>query len=339
MTSNNSKGNDGANRAAPREKYVRRADDRPGILARAGLHAAFLVLRILPRRLRDALARKLGPKLLDKRWRRRQIVEANLEIAFPAKSAEERAALKREFAYRFLRIALDLGDLWWGSRRSLLANTVFEGEDIVDRLLGQGRPVILLGPHTIGLDIGGLALSCRFPILGLTSEPKSGLADWAFLRLRQRYCDEVIDRTYSVRKMIRGVQSGKVLFYLPDEDHGHLKKSVFVPFFGRDTATLLGAGRLLALAGAAVCPFTAVWNAQTGKYHVKIFEPVEGMATSDPLGNCRVMREELEKLIRIQPEDYLWTLRIFNNERNGRANPMYPPPTVPLRADDPNYRD
>ena len=324
---------------APRERYVRRTDDRPGLLGRLGAHSGMFLLWLLPRRLKDFIARRMGPKLLDKRWRRRQIVEANLDIAFPEKTEADRLALKQEFAYRFLRIALDLGTLWWGTRRSLLANTVFEGDEIVDRLLQEGRPVILLGPHTIGLDIGGLALSCRFPILGLTSEPKSGLADWAFLRLRQRYCDEVIDRTYSVRKMIRGVQSGRVLFYLPDEDHGHLKKSVFVPFFGRDTATLLGAGRLLALAEAEVCPFTTVWNAETGKYHVKIFAPVAGMATKDPVENCRVMREELEKLIRIQPEDYLWTLRIFNNEKNGRANPKYPAPTIPLRPDDPNYRD
>ncbi|MDX1442629.1 MAG: lysophospholipid acyltransferase family protein [Gammaproteobacteria bacterium] len=329
----------GDSRDKPRERYRRPEDDKPGLFARLGVHAGFLLLRLLPGRVKDSLARRVGPKLLDKRWRRRQIVEANLETAFPEKSAEDRESLKREFAFRFLRIALDLGKVWWGSRRSLLANTVFEGDEIVDRLLAENRPVILLGPHTIGLDIGGLALSCRFPILGLTSEPKSGLADWAFLRLRQRYCDEVIDRTYSVRKMIRGVQSGRVLFYLPDEDHGHLKKSVFVPFFGRDTATLLGAGRLLALANAEVCPFTTVWNAETGKYHVRIFEPVQGMATSDPVENCRVMREQLERLIRIQPEDYLWTLRIFNNEKNGRANPKYPPPTIPLRPDDPNYAD
>lgn len=323
----------------PREDYARHAGRRPMLPARAGVHLLFLLLRILPAAARDWMARRLGPRMLQKRWRRRQIVEANLEIAFPDWSQAERDELQREFAFRFIRIALDLGDLWWGSRQSLLDNTVFEGAEIVERLLADGKPVILLGPHTIGLDIGGLALSCRFPILGLTSEAKSGLADWAFLRLRRRYCDEVIDRTYSVRRMIKAIQDGKPLFYLPDEDHGHIKKSVFVPFFGRDTATLLGAGRLLALAAAAVCPFTTVWNHETGKYHVKIFEPVEALAGSDPVENCRLMRQQLERLIRLQPEDYLWTLRIFNNEKNGRANPKYPPPSIPLRPDDPNYRD
>src|SRR5690606_11837424 len=146
-----------------------------------------------------------------------------------------RAALTQDFAFRFLRIALDLGDLWWGTPKSLLANIDFEGGEHIDELLAAGQPVILLGPHTIGLDIGGLALCCRWPVLGLTSEAKSGLANWAFLRLRSRYCDRVIDRTVSVRRMIREVQGGRVLFYLPDEDHGHLKRSVFVPFFGKPT--------------------------------------------------------------------------------------------------------
>ncbi|HEX7047158.1 MAG TPA: hypothetical protein VF275_06275 [Gammaproteobacteria bacterium] len=312
----------------PRKNYVRAAD-KPNPFARLGVHAGFLFLKLLPQSLRDRIARRFGPRLLEKRWRRKQIVDVNLKTCFPEMNDADRGELKREFAFRFLRIALDLGDLWWGSSKSLLANIDFEGAEHLDAVRAANRPVILLGPHTIGLDIGGLALCCRWPVLGLTSEAKSGLADWAFLRLRSRYCDRVIDRTVSVRRMIREVQGGRVLFYLPDEDHGHLKKSVFVPFFGKPTSTMLGAGRLLALAKAEVLPFTTVFDAKTGRYVVKIFPPIADIS-SEAEHNCFVIRRELEKLVRIQPEDYLWTLRIFNNQPDGKANPEYPAPTIPL---------
>lgn len=313
----------------PRRQYVRVAD-KPSLPARFGVHAGFGLMKLLPSTLRWWLARRFGPRLLEKRWRRRQIVEVNIHTCYPELDESARAAMKREFSIRFLRIALDFGDLWWGTPKSLLKKIRFEGEEYVDAVRAAGRPVILLGPHTIGLDIGGLALCCRWPVLGLTSEAKSGLANWSFLRLRTRYCDRVIDRTVSVRRMIREVQQGRVLFYLPDEDHGHLKKSVFVPFFGKPTSTILGAGRLLALSQAEVLPFTTVFDAETSQYVVKIFPPVKDVSTTDAEHNCHVIRRELETLIRIQPEDYLWTLRIFNNQPDGKANPEYPPPTIPL---------
>ena len=314
----------------PRRNYVRVEDGKPSFPARLGVHAAFALLKWLPLRLRDGLANRFGPRLLDKRWRRRQIVDVNLRTCFPERSDAERAALQQEFSKRFVRIGLDLGDLWWGTPKSLLKKVRFEGGEYVDALREAGRPVILLGPHTIGLDIGGLALCCRWPVLGLTSEAKSGLAAWAFLRLRSRYCDRVIDRTVPVRRMIREVRDGRLLFYLPDEDHGHLKKSVFVPFFGKPTSTILGAGRLLALAGAEVLPFTTVYDAERAQYVVKIFPAITDLSASDAEHNCAVIRRELERLIRIQPEDYLWTLRIFNNQPDGKANPEDPPPTIPL---------
>src|SRR5690606_10045310 len=118
----------------------------------------------------------------------------------------QRDALKREFATRLLRVALDLGDLWWGGQASLQKRVTFEGAEHLDAVRAAGRPAILLSPHTIALDVGGLALCGRWPMLGLTSEPKSGLADWAFMRLRSRYGDRVFDRTMPVRRVIREVQ-------------------------------------------------------------------------------------------------------------------------------------
>lgn len=315
----------------PRRGYVRGEHDRPGVLARFGVHAGMLLLKLLPRAWRDRLARRFGPRLLEKRWRRRQIVDVNLRTCFPDLEDAARGALQGEFATRFLRVALDLGDLWWGSQATLQRRITFDGAEHLDAVLAAGRPAILLSPHTIALDIGGLALCGRWPMLGLTSEPKSGLADWAFLRLRSRYSDYVFDRTMSVRRVIREVQGGRVLFYLPDEDHGHLKKSVFAPFFGKPTSTVLGTGRMLALAGAAVLPATTLFDAATGRYTLKILPPVADVSATDAEHNCRVIRREIEALIRLQPADYLWTLRIFNNQPDGKANPEYPPPTIPLQ--------
>ncbi len=180
----------------------------------------------------------------------------------------------------------------------------------------------------VGLEVGGLVLATRFPMLALTSEAKGSLEEWIFSRLRRRYSDVVLDRTVSMRRVIRELQGGRVLYYLPDEDHGHLKPSEFVPFFGRPTATLTGAGRLLAMAAVPVFPTGVYFDETSGVYTIRIHPGIT--VNADPIINCAMIRRETESLIRAQPSDYLWTLRMFNNEPDGSANPLYPPPKIPL---------
>lgn len=302
----------------------------PPVYQRWLVHLLMALLRWLPHRARLGMARKLGPRLLLRNRRRRQIVDVNLRTCFPDLPELDRARLRDEFAERFVFCALDTARLWPGPRESLFRWVTFEGEEHLQASLDAGRPVILLVPHTVGLEAGGLALAARYPMLGLTSEAKSGLEQWIFRRLRELYCDHVLDRTAPVRRVIREIRSGRILYYLPDEDHGHLKKSVFVPFFGKPTATLLGAGRLLAIADADVIPAVTLLDSSTGRYTVRIFAKLKDLSSDDAEHNCRVIRAELERLIRLQATDYIWTLRVFNNQPCGRANPDYPAPSIPV---------
>lgn len=317
-----------------RRNYTKRDLTPPALPARIAVHALMWLLRILPLAWRRGLANRLGPKLLERNWRRRQIVHANLRTCFPELDDSQRNELAEDFASRLVFAVLDICRLWRGPHAGIEKFIRFVGEEHLQAELEAGRGAILLVPHTVSLEIGGLALAARFPMLGLTSEPKQGIEDWLFRRLRMLYSDRVLDRTSPVRRVLRELDGGRVLYYLPDEDHGHLKRSVFVPFFGKPTATLQGAGRLLAIAKQRVLPCTTLLNPATGGYVIHIFPAVE--FTRDTGENCRRIREELERLVRMQPADYLWTLRMFNNQPDGRANPDYPPPKIPLRSDECN---
>lgn len=309
-----------------RSAYFRRNFDQPAWYKRLAVHLLMFLLRMLPGAVKRALAGRMAARQVRKQGRRQQIIDVNLRTCFPGMSEDKRALRKLHFAEKLFTAALDVAHFWKGPRPALDRLVRIEGREHLDSALGKGSGAILLVPHTTSLEIGGLSLARRYPMLGLTSEPKQDIEHWAFKRIREQFSDAVLDRTASVRRVIRELRGGRVLYYLPDEDHGHLKPSVYVPFFGRPTATLEGAGRLLALAKVPVLPALTWFDADRHQYVTEIFPAV---AFGDDVDeNCALVRNEIEKLIRLKPDDYLWTLRMFNNQPDGSANPEYPPPKI-----------
>lgn len=299
----------------------------PSRLACLGVHLLFAFFYLIPQSVMRIFAKRYGPRLLLKRQRRRQIVEANLRICFPDLDEADRALMRDNFARKLVFSMQSSMRLWWGTKEKLRQQVRIEGAEYLDAARAGNRPIILLVPHTVGLEIGGLALAVQYPMLGLTSEPKSPLKRWIWRRLRSRYADRVLDRAMPVQRVLAELKAGRILYYLPDQDHGHLKNSFFVPFFGQSTCTMRGTGRLLALTQPILLPCVTLLNFESGRYTIRIFPPVPDIS-HDANENCQIIRRELERLIRLQPEDYCWTLRIFNNQPDGTPNSNYPPPSL-----------
>lgn len=309
-----------------RKTYVS-FDSVPAWPVRLFVHCLFFCFYLIPQSLMRAIARHYGPRLLSKRRRRQQIVETNLRLCFPELDESARADLRDAFARKLVLAMQHSLRLWWGSREKLQQQVRIEGVEHLEAARVGSQPIILLVPHTVGLEIGGLVLASQYPMLGLTSEPKSPMKRWFWQRLRGRYADRILDRSMPMQRVLKELKDGRILYYLPDEDHGHLRHSVFVPFFGQCVCTMRGTGRLLAITQAVVLPCVTLLDFDSAQYTIRIFPPVQDISR-DADENCIIIRRELEKLIRLQPEDYCWTLRIFNNQPDGTANVCYPSPSL-----------
>src|SRR5690606_37222974 len=135
------------------------------------------------------------------------------------------------------------------------------------------------------------ARACRAFAGGALSDDRAGargqgnagrLGGWALRWLRGRFCDCVLERGDPLLKVVRALKSGRVLYYLPDEDHGRRRRAVFVPYFGRKVCTVLGSGRLVALTRAQVLPCLATLDPATGSYRVSIEAPLRDLPYDDP---------------------------------------------------------
>ena len=196
---------------------------------------------------------KLFYKINDKR---RNIAEINVDWCFPELSADERGQLVRDHFRRYGQSIVDLGLIWFASRRRLLRQVRIEGFEIVAELLNRHENVILLAPHCSSMDMGGVAWSEKVPSTSMMKALDNPVLNWLITRGRGRFGGGMIERAQGIRPLVRMLRAGVPSYYLPDEDFG-AQMSVFAPFFGIPTATLPALSRI---AKVAPCPRRALFH-------------------------------------------------------------------------------
>ncbi|MFN7752282.1 MAG: lipid A biosynthesis acyltransferase [Pseudomonadota bacterium] len=287
------------------------------MMLRAGL-ALFWLAHLLPVPVLAALGEAIGRLAWRLPTERRQVVRANLALCFPERSADARERLGREHFAAFARSALELGLAWW-SRPSRLARVVrIEGEHWLDEL--AGRPLIVLTPHFVGLEIAAQRMASGRRAVAYYSHQKNRAFD-AFLRGRRNRFGTVrmVSRQQGIRPVVRAIREGLPLYYLPDMDLGE-RDSIFVPFFGQPAATVPALGRLVRLTGATVLP--CVTEQQPGGgYVVRLMPPLEGLGHDDVADTLR-MNAFIEEQVRLRPAQYLWLHKRFKTRPPG-ASPVY----------------
>ncbi len=124
-----------------------------------------------------------------------------------------------------------------------------------------------------------------------------------------------------LRGMVRFLRSGGYLWYAPDQDFGP-RQSVFAPFFGIQTATLLATQRLPVMTGCLVMTMFPHFDRETGRYRVEVSPPIEGFPSGDAEADLARINAILESQVRRAPEQYWWIHRRFKTRPPGEP-PFY----------------
>ncbi len=283
--------------------------------------AIMWLLHWLPLPVLAAVGRGFGWLLYVFVRRRRHIVGVNLRLCFPELDAAARRRLARAHFAALGRSLLERSLVWWASEARLRRLIRVENEDVIRRLKDEGRPVILLAPHFVGLDAGGAGIAMRFDSLSMYARQSDAVIDHWLLHGRERFGDQMLlARDDGPRKTVRAMKSGRPFYYLPDMNF-RTKDVVFVPFFGVPTATITGLARLARLAGAAVvlCP-TRMLPGGAG-YVVEIGEPWQDFPSDDVEADIARMNREIEAVVRTMPEQYYWVHRRFKTRPPGEKKP------------------
>jgi KDO2-lipid IV(A) lauroyltransferase len=290
-------------------------------MIRLGL-ALIWLLHFLPLAVQARLGAGLGSFLYALARRRRNVVLTNLRLCYPELPNDRREQIARDHFRAFGRSLLEHGILWWGAKTDVQNLVRIEGlehwRDVTD------RPVILLAPHFIGLDMGGIRLAAEFRLNSVYSRQKSAAADAIFIHGRTRFGQTTLfARQDGIRPMIRSLKSGEPFYYLPDMDLG-ARDSVFAPFFGVQAATITGLSRIAALAGAVIVPCITRQLPGGAGYVVKLYPAWRDFPSGDPVADARRMNAFIEDRVREMPEQYYWLHKRFKTRPAGEPNPYEP---------------
>ena len=283
-------------------------------MARIGILILWL-LHFLPLPLLALVGQGLGLLAYTLGRERRRVARTNLRLCFPELSAAVRERLVRSHFRALSRSFFEHGILWWSSAARIRRLVRIEGEQYLAAV--QGQPLILLAPHFVGLDMGGLRISLEVQVASLYSKQKNPVTDQLLLRGRLRFnAPRLFSRQDSVRGVVKAIRAGLPFYYLPDMDFGR-RDSIFVPFFGVPTATITGVSRLANLARAKVLPAVTKQLPGGQGYVLKFYPAWENFPTDDVAADARRVNAFIEERVREMPEQYFWVHKRFKTRPEG----------------------
>lgn len=218
------------------------------------------------------------------------------------------------------RMIVETPWLWMRPPSQSLGNVVqWQGAELVEAALDQGKGLMVLTPHLGCFEICAQAMAERFG----SRSPLTVL----FRPARQAWLREVVDGSRErpclntapanlagVRQMLRALRQGHIIGLLPDQVPPQ-GLGVWAPFFGEPAYTMTMAGKLLQQTGAAAL---LMWGERLpgGRGFVLHVRPGPVIdAAAAPEAAAASINQAMEELIRLAPAQYLWGYHRYKQPR------------------------
>ena len=251
---------------------------------------------------------------------RREVVRANLRLAFPDKSDAEIAELSRQSFRSVFRSFAERGIFWTGSEAQM--RRWVQIDDQANLVALDGEPHILVTLHLAGVEAGAIRLTIYLRDhvgrsgASLYTKQKNALFDGFLKQARGRFGANMIARNDSVRDIIRCLKKGEALQLISDMDFGE-RDSEFVPFFGAQALTLTSVSRLARLTGAKVVPIYTEQLPDYRGYVLRILPAWDDYPGESVTDDTRRMNAFFEDCIRPRIAEYYWVHKRFKHRPPG----------------------
>jgi Kdo2-lipid IVA lauroyltransferase/acyltransferase len=257
----------------------------------------------------DAAGRRLGLvfRALDRR--RRNLVEENLALAWPGKSAAEIEALSTAVFQHFGGLAVELLHSLDEPDASLFSRIEIVGAEHVRAAADSGRGFFFLTPHLGCWEYAALAsAACGFPMTVISRPLDNPILEGEVRRFRERTGNTIVHKAEAAREILKVLRRGGAIGILADQ-RARKPDAVVVPFFGRPAATTSALARFLDRTDALVLPASCIrvaparwFNRYRAPFDVRDL-PAEERRPEPLTARLNLI---MESLIREHPEQWLW---------------------------------
>ena len=197
----------------------------------------------------------------------------------------------------------------------------FDRPDILWEALAKKRGVVMLACHMDNWEWLGAALALNGFPLSAVEKPQPNPVYSDFLKeLRRGVGQEIFARgTNEILGCARAMKKGRMLGLIADQDGGY--HGIFVPFFGKMASTPEGPAYFARKFKAPVVPIFMVRKPSGYGHQVFVKEPIyyedTGNQEKDDYRITLKMTQEVEKIIRQYPDNWIWFQHRWNTPWNG----------------------
>lgn len=253
--------------------------------------------------------------------RRKRIAEINLRLCFPEKSDTEIQQLLQKNLKQTAFGIVEIAACWFSNLGSRKKQTMISGQQNLEAALSKGKGVILLSFHLTDLEIGGCLLGEHFPITAMYKPNKNPLIERMMCVGRLKHIKALLKQD-DVRGTIKALKKNQIVWYASDQNNAG-KSSLFVPFFGIQTATITATTKFAQLTGATVVPFTQRRSEDGRSFELSLHPCLEHFPGETPEIDAIRINRFLEDYLNSHPENYLWLHQRFRTRPPGEAK-IYP---------------
>ncbi len=291
------------------------------------LRALLRFFEALPLRVRAAFFEGVMLAVWAVDARHRRIGRVNLRIAFPGMGDREAGRIIRRCYVRMGTAAAEFVHIPKMDRAYVAERFVVEGTEHVRRAIEErGQGAFAMTGHFGNWELlAHVYCATEAPAAFIVRPLKDPVLDRMITERREWIGNQVIRKEDSAKEVMRAVRRRMLVGILIDQNVDR-HKGVLVDFFGKTAYTTDGIARLALAMKATIHPAFIFRDHRRKFHHVLRFGPPIGMDPEAPR-DAEVVRltrrcnEELEKVIREDPVQWLWFHRRWKTRPPGEADP------------------
>ena len=249
--------------------------------------------------------------------RNARVVARNLELCYPDYPLEKRQKIARKLISHNALLSKEVATAWVGSEaaiRNYISGVT--GEEIVKNASANNQPLVICVPHIGNWEFFWHWLQMNYPAISMYSPAQYESLDKMMLDARQRFGGRPFATdNKGIMGLLRALKKGGMMMILPDQvpknDGG-----VFAPFFGIEVFTMTLVHKFVEKTGAQLCFGTCIRQSDS-KYQVELEKADFDSGNLDAEEFCRLMNQQLEKIITRNPEQYQWNYKRFKRLPDG----------------------
>ncbi len=275
------------------------------------------LLAQLPYRVLLAFGRGLGWLFKVAFKSRRSVIEKNIQTCFPELNHSAQQSLIAQ-NYR------ETGMMVSQTLRTFINRSEFpfrdldiKGAEHLEAGLASKTGVLLVSGHFTALDVGGRAICERYPVAGVYRPHKNPVQEYIVKKARLKYADHMFTRD-ELKGIIKYLKKGGVVWYAPDQDYRR-GQSVFADFFGIPASTITATHQLARISGCQVMTYAVKRLDKAPFYELEISAPLSEFPSKDPVKDTQRVNQEIEKMVKQAPDQYLWLHKRFKTRPEGEG--------------------